>query len=97
MTSDKVDSSTQTIKPIDRFLNGIEYVGNKLPDPAMIFLFSMLLIWVLSAIFSNFTFTAIDPRTGEGIVVNNLLTGDNLAGFLASMVKTFTDESLASS
>lgn len=77
-------------KGIDKFLNGIERVGNKLPDPAMIFLFAMLLIWVLSAIFSQMTFSAIDPRTQAPIVVNNLLTGDALAGFLASMVKTFT-------
>ena len=32
---------------VARFLNFIERVGNKLPDPAMIFLFSMLLIWLL--------------------------------------------------
>lgn len=29
---------------IARFLNGIERVGNKLPDPAMIFLSAMLII-----------------------------------------------------
>ena len=81
MSSSNTDAQTQKVKPIDKFLNGIEYVGNKLPDPAMIFLFSMLLIWVLSAIFSNYTFSAIDPRTGEAIVVNNLLTGDSLAAF----------------
>ena len=75
---------------IARFLNTIEHVGNKLPDPAMIFLFSMLLIWVLSWVFSGVTFDVIDPRTNAPIVVNNLLTGDALAGFLASMVKTFT-------
>ncbi|CAH9059945.1 p-aminobenzoyl-glutamate transport protein [Pseudoalteromonas holothuriae] len=75
---------------VARFLNFIERVGNKLPDPAMIFLFSMLLIWVLSWIFSSTQFESIDPRTGQAIVVHNLLSGDALAGFLASMVKTFT-------
>ncbi|MEO2266315.1 AbgT family transporter [Pseudoalteromonas sp. YIC-656] len=75
---------------IARFLNTIEHVGNKLPDPAMIFLFAMLLIWALSWAFSGVTFDVIDPRTNAPIVVNNLLTGDSLAGFLASMVKTFT-------
>ncbi|MBS3796281.1 MULTISPECIES: AbgT family transporter [unclassified Pseudoalteromonas] len=75
---------------IARFLNTIERVGNKLPDPAMIFLFAMLLIWVLSWAFSGVTFDVIDPRTQAPIVVNNLLTGNALAGFLASMVKTFT-------
>ncbi|KZN48525.1 AbgT family transporter [Pseudoalteromonas luteoviolacea] len=75
---------------VARFLNGIERVGNKLPDPAIIFLSAMLLIWFLSWIFSSTTFDAIDPRTGEAIVVHNLLSGDSLASFLANMVKTFT-------
>ncbi|CAM3946664.1 AbgT family transporter [Pseudoalteromonas byunsanensis] len=75
---------------VTRFLNFIERVGNKLPDPAMIFLFSMLLIWLLSWLFSTTQFESIDPRTGQAIVVHNLLSGDALAGFLASMVKTFT-------
>lgn len=73
-----------------RALNTIERVGNKLPDPAIIFLISMLTIWVLSFIFSQMTFEAIDPRTGQPIVVNNLLAGDSLASFLSGMVKTFT-------
>ncbi len=72
---------------IARFLNTIERVGNKLPDPAMIFLFAMLLIWVLSWAFSGVTFDVIDPRTKAPIVVNNLLTGQALAGFLASMLQ----------
>jgi aminobenzoyl-glutamate transport protein len=50
----------------------------------------MLIIWGLSYIFSQMTFDAIDPRTGEAIVVNNLLTGGSLATFLSGMVKTFT-------
>ncbi len=73
-----------------RALNAIERAGNKLPDPAMIFLFAMLIIWGLSLWLSHVSFNAIDPRTGEAIIVNNLLTGDSMASFLAGMVKTFT-------
>ncbi|CAM4389478.1 AbgT family transporter [Pseudoalteromonas ostreae] len=75
---------------VARFLNFVERVGNKLPDPAIIFLFAMLLIWVLSWWFSGVTFDAIDPRTGEAIIINNMLASDSLATFLSSMVKTFT-------
>lgn len=39
---------------------------------------------------SGISFDAIDPRTGEAIIVNNLLTGDALANFLSNMVVTFT-------
>ncbi|GAB5382198.1 MAG: AbgT family transporter [Aliiglaciecola sp.] len=78
--------STWTMRALDK----VEKVGNKLPDPAIIFAFCLLIVWILSAVLSNFTFSAIDPRSGEAVVVNNLLTGDSLADFLSRMVKIFT-------
>lgn len=71
-------------------LDLIERVGNALPDPAVLFLALMLLIWVLSALFAGVSFSEIDPRTGAPIVVKDLLTGPALAEFLGNMVKTFT-------
>ncbi len=75
---------------VDRALDKVERVGNKLPDPAIIFLISLVVVWVLSALLSNFSFDAIDPRSGEPVVVNNLLTGASLADFLSRMVTIFT-------
>ena len=85
-----MNATNQKPRLIDRFLNSIERVGNTLPDPAIIFLFAMILIWFLSAVFSQVSFDAIAHRTGEAIIVHNLLTGDSIANFLAGMVKTFT-------
>lgn len=73
-----------------RALDKIEKVGNKLPDPAIIFAVCLFIVWGLSALLSNFTYGAIDPRTGEAVVVNNLLTGDSMADFLSRMVTIFT-------
>ncbi len=75
---------------IERMLNRIEIVGNKLPDPAMLFLFSLIIVWILSAIMSGMSFADIDPRTGEAIVIKNLLAGDAMATFLSQMVTIFT-------
>ncbi|RRJ82485.1 AbgT family transporter [Aestuariirhabdus litorea] len=75
---------------IERFLNAIEYAGNKLPDPAILFLMAMICVWILSALFSQFNFELIHPATGEAVQVSNLLTGERLADFLSSMVTTFT-------
>lgn len=75
---------------VNRALNKVEVVGNKLPDPAIIFFFCLLIVWVLSAIMSQFAWDAVDPRTGEALVVQNLLTGDSLADFLSRMVTIFT-------
>lgn len=75
---------------INKILNAIERIGNKLPDPAILFFILMVVIWVLSAIFSPYDFSEIDPTTGSPIQINNLLTSTALAEFLSGMVTTFT-------
>ncbi|MEM6966599.1 MAG: AbgT family transporter [Bacteroidota bacterium] len=71
-------------------LNIIERVGNKLPDPAILFLISMILVWVISAILAPVEFAEINPRDGNPIRIQNLLTGTAMASFLSNMVTTFT-------
>lgn len=73
----------------DKFLNVIERMGNKLPDPAMLFFLLLVIVWVFSAILSPIDFGEVHPRTGEELAVQNMLTGDNLAAFLANMINTF--------
>jgi aminobenzoyl-glutamate transport protein len=91
----KVDRPTGSAAPggaswVDRALNTIERVGNMLPDPAALFLILLLLVWALSALLAPVQFAEIDPRTGEPLVVNNMLTGTALAAFMANMVQVFT-------
>lgn len=73
-----------------RALYKVERACNKLPDPVIIFLFCLFVVWVLSATLFNFSFSAIDPKTAEAVVVNNLLTSYSLIDFLSPMVKIFT-------
>ncbi|MCB0300498.1 MAG: AbgT family transporter, partial [Calditrichaeota bacterium] len=75
---------------LNRALNTIEVVGNKLPDPAMLFLISMVIVWILSWLLAGVQFTEINPRTGEPIRILNQLTGPAIATFLSNMVTTFT-------
>ena len=82
-----------TAKPdgfVERMLNGIERVGNKLPDPSMLFLISMIVVWILSALMSGMSFADIDPRSGEPIQIINLLSGTAFTTFLSQMVTIFT-------
>jgi aminobenzoyl-glutamate transport protein len=74
---------------LQRALDWVERVGNKLPDPAVLFLLCLLAIWVISALLSDVSWTAIDPRTGNPIEVRNLLAGQSLTAFMAQMVNTF--------
>ncbi|MDO6437183.1 AbgT family transporter [Cyclobacterium sp. 1_MG-2023] len=84
-----MDKPTQKHDLLDRFLNTIEKTGNKLPDPAVLFLALMLLTWLLSALLSPIDFGEFDPRTGEKLFIQNLLTGEKLADFLSRMIAIF--------
>ncbi len=86
-----MDSKDQAPKTgfINRALEKVEVLGNKLPDPAILFFISLIIVWVLSAILSGLSFSEIDPRSGEPIKVLNQLTGTELTSFLADMVDIF--------
>ena len=73
-----------------RSLDVVERVGNRLPDPAVLFLILMVLAWVISSVLSGMTFTEIDPRSGKPLEIRNLLAGESLTAFMATMVATFT-------
>jgi aminobenzoyl-glutamate transport protein len=76
---------------LDRFLSVIEVAGNKLPDPALLFVAALLIVWVVSAVLANVSFAEIDPRNGKPIQVQSQLTGAALAAFLANMVTVFVN------
>ena len=75
---------------LNRSLDLIERVGNRLPDPAMLFLMLMVVVWFLSWLMSGVQFDARHPTSGAPIAINNLLTGSSLVSFLTTMVTTFT-------
>ena len=102
-TSTPTPSTTPGSRHVgQRILDKIEWAGNKLPDPAVLFLIALVLTWIASAILAPVEFKETDPRTvvkdatgtitsASPIKVKNQLSGDALAGFLSKMVKTFTD------
>lgn len=75
---------------LNRVLDKVEKVGNKLPDPAVMFFGLLIIVWVLSWALSGVNFDAIHPLTGDQVTVKNLLSGPEMADFLAKMVTTFT-------
>jgi aminobenzoyl-glutamate transport protein len=75
---------------LDRALGTVERWGNRLPDPAVLFLLLLFVVWVVSALLAPVAFHELDPRTGKPIRVENQLTGAALASFLSGMVGTFT-------
>jgi len=73
-----------------RMLATVERVGNKLPDPAMLFVFLLVVVWLLSWLLSYVSFEMIDPRSGEALVIKNLLSGTAMTAWLSVMVTNFS-------
>ena len=73
-----------------RMLASVERIGNKLPDPAILFVALLFIVWALSWLLSYISFDVIDPRTNSPVVINNLLSGDALTEFLSVMVTNFS-------
>lgn len=70
---------------IDRFLSGVEYLGNKLPQPFTIFLFLFVLTGVISSILAWNSVTVVVPGTDEEQAVKGLFTGEGLTWFTTTM------------
>jgi aminobenzoyl-glutamate transport protein len=71
-------------------LGWIERVGNKLPDPALLFAFAMILAWIVSAALDGLTFEVPSASGPQQREIVSQLSGTSMARFLADMVKTFT-------
>ncbi|ASN04152.1 AbgT family transporter [Virgibacillus necropolis] len=71
------------------FLNVIEKVGNKLPDPFMLFVYLAVTVIVFSWIISLFDVTFTVPGAEEEVAIKSLLTGEGLQYILTSMLENF--------
>ena len=90
------ENSNKKVSGYNRWLNGIEAVGNKLPHPVALFAGLALIIVVLSAILSATGLSATGELISGGelkeqtVTVVSLLTKDGLAYMLTNCVSNFT-------
>ena len=90
------ENSNKKVSGYNRWLNGIEAVGNKLPHPVALFAGLALIIVVLSAILSATGLSATGELISGGelkeqtITVVSLLTKEGLAYMLTNCVSNFT-------
>jgi aminobenzoyl-glutamate transport protein len=71
------------------WLGAVERIGNRLPDPAVLFIYLLVIVWLLSWAMSYLQFESLDPRTGNPLLIVNQLSGTAIAKFLSSMVTNF--------
>ena len=82
---------------LQKLLDGVEIVGNKVPHPAVIFLLMSAIVIVLSHLFhllgTSVTYQVIDPVTHKAVestaVVNSLLTAEGIRFIITSVVRNF--------
>jgi aminobenzoyl-glutamate transport protein len=74
----------------NRFLDGVERLGNLLPDPVFIFIWIIVAVVIVSVIGAMAGWTATNPVTGEVLAAKSLLTEENLQKLFVEMPKTYT-------
>lgn len=81
------------------FLGFVERIGNKLPNPATLFIYLSIAVMLISFVLAKYgvsaTYKAIDSKTNEitETTVNavNLLSKDSLREFMSSILTNFTN------
>ena len=72
MTKEK--TKKEKVGMLDRILDSIERVGNKLPDPITLFLGLAVVVVIISAICSMLGVTAVNPADGSTVETFNLFS-----------------------
>ncbi|USG67439.1 AbgT family transporter [Brevibacillus ruminantium] len=72
-------------------LKWVERIGNKLPNPFMLFLYLIAILFVVTAALSFFNITAMDPIKNEEVHVKNLLSQEGLQWLLPNIIKNFSN------
>ncbi len=73
-----------------RALDAIERIGNRLPDPALLFVFALLIVWVVSSLLDGHGFEVPSKDGPQERAVKSQLSGSAITTFMSDMVTTFT-------
>ena len=84
--------STETKKKglLDRILDAIERVGNKLPDPITLFLGLAIAVVLISALCSALGVSAINPADGSTVEVFNLMSFEGIRYLWSNVITNFS-------
>ncbi|APC49465.1 p-aminobenzoyl-glutamate transporter [Virgibacillus halodenitrificans] len=74
---------------ISRILNKVEWLGNRLPDPFMLFASLAILVILLSWIISSFDVTFLQPGEEKPVAIKSLVSAEGIQYMLTSMLENF--------
>ncbi|MGC6386245.1 p-aminobenzoyl-glutamate transporter [Ewingella sp. S1.OA.A_B6] len=72
------------------FLQWVERVGNKIPNPFLLFVYLIAVLMIASAVISWLNIAAVNPSNGEIIHVKNLLSVEGVQWILPNVIKNFS-------
>ena len=72
------------------FINQVERIGNKIPHPFVLFIYMIALLFLATALLSNFHVSAIDPISKKTVEVQNLLSQEGIQWLLPNIIKNFS-------
>lgn len=72
-----------------RFLDGVERIGNRLPDPVTLFAILIAMVMVASWLAEAAGAGTTNPATGEPITPVNLFSGEQIRRILSQVPQTF--------
>jgi aminobenzoyl-glutamate transport protein len=75
----------------DRFLDGVERAGNRLPDPFILFTGLFVVVAVLSTVLAVADVSVTIPGAEEETVVRGLFTGEGLTWLTTTVVTNFIE------
>ncbi|MFC7331337.1 AbgT family transporter [Marinactinospora rubrisoli] len=84
-----IDATAKRSALLDRVLGGIEWAGNRLPHPVLLFALLFVLLAVVSTVLELTGVSVTVPGTDETRAVQGLLSGDGLAWLLENLVGNF--------
>lgn len=86
----KSETAKVKVGALNRFMNAVERVGNKLPQPTILFIILAVLVVVLSGVCSFFNVSAVHPGTGETVEVVNLMSKTGVRRMWSEAVTNFS-------
>lgn len=84
-------NSKQKPSIVSKFLNGVEWVGNKLPDPTVLFFLMCVGLAIITWFVSLFNVSVKHPGNGETIHIKSILSHDGFAMIMNDAIKNFSE------
>lgn len=84
------EAATPPVKSPGKIFNMIERVGNKIPNPFLLFVYLIVVLMIATAVISAMGLAVKNPANGEMVRVNNLLSVAGLQWIFPNIIKNFS-------